>query len=47
MGGYVKIQKYMYSLPEAGLLVQELLEKQLAQMDTHKANLPPSCGQTT
>ena len=38
---YVEIQKGMYGLPHAGLLVQELLEQWLANNRYHQSKLTP------
>ena len=38
---YVKIQKGMYGLPNAGLIAQELLEKRLNAAGYHQSKLTP------
>jgi hypothetical protein len=38
---YCKIQKGMYSLPQAGIIAQQLLEKQLRQHGYHQSNTTP------
>jgi hypothetical protein len=38
---YVKIQKGMYGLPQAGILAQNLLEKHLNQHGYHQSNVTP------
>ena len=44
---YVKVRKGMYRLPQAGLLVQKLLEKMLNETGfTHNRNSHLDCGLT-
>jgi hypothetical protein len=44
---YCKIQKGMYSLPQAGIIAQQLLEKNYNNMNTAKARQHPACENTT
>ena len=43
---YVEIQKRMDGLPQAGLLAQQLLEKDSTSMDITSQRTPPVCGST-
>jgi hypothetical protein len=38
---YCKIQKGMYGLPQAGLIVQELLQEHLAKVGYHQSKIIP------
>jgi len=44
---YIKIQKGMYGLPQAGILAQELLEQCLNNMATVRAPSLQASGDTT
>ena len=41
---YVRIQKGMYGLPQAGIIAQQLLKKCLIETDIDKALSPPVFG---